>query len=84
VRDDTLISSIDSDVIPAEEDKQGDDGDEDEDDTMETRFVGRLLEVLFKGFVAKDKSVRYRSVFLVAEMVAHMGELECVPFVLSI
>jgi condensin complex subunit 3 len=45
---------------------------------METRFVSGLLEVLFKGFVAKDKSVRYRSVFLVAEMVAHMGELECV------
>jgi condensin complex subunit 3 len=72
---------MDTDVLSAEEDKQGDDEDEDEDDTMETRFVGRLLEVLFKGFVAKDKAVRYRSVFLVAEMVAHMGELECVQFV---
>jgi condensin complex subunit 3 len=60
-------------VESAEEERQGED---DEDDTMETRFVGRLLDVLFKGFVAKDKSVRYRSVFVVAEMVSHLGELE--------
>lgn len=52
---------------------------EDEDDTMESRFVQRLLKVLLNGFVAKDKSVRFRSCALVAKMVSYMGELEYVP-----
>lgn len=50
--------------------------DEDEDDTTASRFVARLLKFLFKGFLAKDKSVRYRVLQLVAEMVSHLGEIE--------
>lgn len=54
-------------------------GDEDEDeDTPATRFVARLLKHLLKGFLAKDKNVRYRVVQVVAEMVSHLGEIECV------
>jgi condensin complex subunit 3 len=53
--------------------------DEDED-TPASRFVARLLKFLLRGFVAKDKSVRFRSVYLVAEMVSHLGEIEYVVF----
>jgi hypothetical protein len=31
-----------------------------------------------KGFVAKDKSIRFRVLQMVAEMVSHLGEIECV------
>jgi condensin complex subunit 3 len=50
--------------------------DEDEDTTA-SRFIARLLTYLLRGFVAKDKSVRFRCVYLVAEMVSHLGEIEC-------
>jgi condensin complex subunit 3 len=43
---------------------------------MEHRFVKSLLDVLFGGFIAKDKAVRFRSLSLVAEMVSHLGEVE--------
>ena len=49
---------------------------EDDEDTTASRFVSRLLKFLFQGFLAKDKSVRYRVLQLVAEMVSHLGEIE--------
>jgi condensin complex subunit 3 len=57
--------------------KKEDDGDDDnDDDTTAARFVARLLKFLLKGFVAKDKIVRYRCVHILTEMVAHLGEIE--------
>jgi condensin complex subunit 3 len=60
---------------PKKEDEDNDD-DDDEDETTSTRFVARLLRFLLKGFVAKDKIVRYRCVRIVAEMVNRLGEIE--------
>ena len=54
---------------------------EDPDDDFEStaaRFTARLLKFLLKGFLAKDKSVRYRVLQTVAEMVSHLGEIEYV------
>ncbi|KAF8424272.1 nuclear condensing complex subunit [Boletus edulis BED1] len=56
--------------------KKEDDNVDDDDDTTTTRFVVRLLKFLLKGFVAKDKIVRYRCVHLLTEMVAHLGEID--------
>ncbi|KAI5983442.1 hypothetical protein EDC04DRAFT_3008794, partial [Pisolithus marmoratus] len=66
--------------------KEADDDGDDDDDTTSSRFVARLLKFLVNGFVAKDKIVRYRCVRILAEMVTHLGEIECVPmpFVLDI
>jgi condensin complex subunit 3 len=50
-----------------------DDGDE---DTFVSRFVTHLLKWIMQGFLARDKNVRYRSLFLVSEMVLWLGELE--------
>ncbi|THH30647.1 hypothetical protein EUX98_g3519 [Antrodiella citrinella] len=50
--------------------------DEDEDDTPTTRFIARLLSYCLKGFIAKDKTVRFRSVSIVAELISHLGELD--------
>lgn len=50
--------------------------DDDEQDTFVSRFVARLLEWVLRGFLAKDKNVRYRSVFIVSEMILWLGQLE--------
>ncbi|KIM91366.1 hypothetical protein PILCRDRAFT_810639 [Piloderma croceum F 1598] len=50
--------------------------DDDDEDTPTSRFTARLIRFLLKGFVAKDKTVRYRVVHLVAEMVACLGEID--------
>lgn len=65
--------------------KKGDENndDDDDDDSTTARFVARLLKLLLKGFVAKDKIVRYRCVQILTEMVAHLGELEYAPFHLT-
>ncbi|KAJ7284629.1 nuclear condensing complex subunit [Mycena rebaudengoi] len=52
------------------------DEDDEDTDTTASRFIARLLKFLLKGFLAKDKIVRYRVIFIVAEMVAHLGELD--------
>lgn len=52
--------------------------DDNDEDTPTSRFTARLIRFLLKGFVAKDKTVRYRVVHLVAEMVACLGEIEYV------
>ena len=64
----------------AERAAQGQEGDEDddEDETTTSRFVSRLLKFLFKGCQAKDKVIRFRVVQCIAEMVAHLGEVEYV------
>ncbi|XP_006463480.1 hypothetical protein AGABI2DRAFT_208301 [Agaricus bisporus var. bisporus H97] len=49
--------------------------DEDED-TFVSRFVTRILKWVMQGFLAKDKNVRYRSLFIVSEMVLWLGELD--------
>ncbi|KAF5378891.1 hypothetical protein D9615_006988 [Tricholomella constricta] len=56
------------------EDTDGD--DDDDDDTTASRFTARLLNFLFKGFSAKEKSVRFRVLQTVAEMVSHLGEVD--------
>ena len=58
-------------------------GDIEEDideDTMASRFVSRLLRFLFKGCLAKDKIIRFRVVQCIAEMVAHLGDVEYVIY----
>ena len=59
--------------------KQEEGGDNDDESTA-TRFTYRLLKHFLKGFEAKDKNVRYRVVCFVAEVISHLGELECVLF----
>ena len=59
-------------------------GLDDEDDTTASRFVSRLLKFLFKGTLAKDKTARFRAVQCIAEMVAHLGEIECVTILISV
>jgi len=52
---------------------------EDEDsDTIASRFTAKILNWLISGFMAKDKNVRYRVLQTVAEMVSHLGEIEYV------
>ncbi|KAF8636938.1 hypothetical protein AX17_003189 [Amanita inopinata Kibby_2008] len=51
------------------------DDDEDEDTTA-SRFTARLLKFLLKGFLAKEKIVRYRVLCMVAEMVSHLGAID--------
>ncbi|KAI0073119.1 hypothetical protein K474DRAFT_1603932 [Panus rudis PR-1116 ss-1] len=50
--------------------------DEDDEDTPQTRFISRLLSYLLRGFHAKDKTVRFRAVHIVAELISHLGELD--------
>ncbi|PSR90834.1 hypothetical protein PHLCEN_2v4803 [Hermanssonia centrifuga] len=59
----------------AAEDRRKPGYDEDDDDTA-SRFVNRLLRFLFKGCTAKDKVIRFRVVQCIAEMVAHLGEID--------
>ena len=47
-----------------------------DEETPASRFVAKLLSYMLKGFTAKDKNVRLRSVSIVAELVSHLGELE--------
>ncbi|KAH9922432.1 nuclear condensing complex subunit [Fomitopsis serialis] len=47
-----------------------------EEETTASRFVSRVLRFLLSGCVAKDKNVRYRVVQCIAEMIAHLGEID--------
>jgi len=52
---------------------------EDEDgDTIASRFTAKILDWLISGFMAKDKNVRYRVLQTVSEMVSHLGAIEYV------
>lgn len=55
---------------------QDDEDDEDDEDTPTSRFISRLLRFLLKGFQAKDKVARYRSVQISAAVVSHLGEID--------
>ena len=48
----------------------------DDEETLASRFVTRLLQHLFQGFQSKNKVVRQRSVHLVSEMMTNIGEIE--------
>ncbi|KAJ7090909.1 armadillo-type protein [Mycena belliarum] len=53
------------------------DRSEDEDSsTTASRFTARLLKFLLRGFQSKNKDVRYRILFIVAETVAYLGEID--------
>ncbi|KZT66150.1 hypothetical protein DAEQUDRAFT_730656 [Daedalea quercina L-15889] len=47
-----------------------------EEETTASRFVSRILRFLLSGCVAKDKSVRYRVLQSIAEMISHLGEID--------
>lgn len=88
-----LLLAEPPDATAAEEKKaQRGDQDEDSDDDEEeehvvVRFTNRILQYLLKGFLAKDKVVRHRAVSFVAEMISHLGTMECVSstfFVFSV
>lgn len=49
---------------------------EEDEDTMASRFISRLLAWFLQGFTAKNKITRYRSVCLVSELISHLGEIE--------
>lgn len=57
--------------------------EDDEPDTPVSRFIIRLNNFVLKGFVAKDKNIRLRSVNVVSELIAHLGELEYVAQCIS-
>ncbi|KAJ7671638.1 nuclear condensing complex subunit [Mycena polygramma] len=56
--------------------EQEDDSDELDNDTTASRFTAKLLKLLLRGFQAKDKVVRYRVIFLAAEMIVDLGEMD--------
>ncbi|KJA27084.1 hypothetical protein HYPSUDRAFT_131697 [Hypholoma sublateritium FD-334 SS-4] len=49
---------------------------EEEEATPASRFTGRLLSALQQAFHAKDKNVRYRVLFTLLQMIAHLGEID--------
>jgi len=50
--------------------------EEDDEETFVSRFVCRFLRWILRGFQAKDKNVRYRSVSTIAETILWFGQLE--------
>ncbi|KAG6812899.1 hypothetical protein H0H92_015634 [Tricholoma furcatifolium] len=50
--------------------------EDDTEDTVASRFIGRLLNWLLEGFLAKNKVTRYRCVSIVSEMISYLGELD--------
>ncbi|THV04781.1 hypothetical protein K435DRAFT_774313 [Dendrothele bispora CBS 962.96] len=60
----------------AEEAGEREDDDDMNLDTTATRLTENLVEFLLKGFNAKDKTVRYRIVQIVSEVILNLGELD--------
>jgi len=50
--------------------------DPDDEDNATTRFVSRILNYLLQGLLAKNKIVRFRSIYFISEMISHLGEIE--------
>jgi condensin complex subunit 3 len=71
----TYLSPFPSQFFFSAAEKQNE-GIDDDDETTETRFTHRLLKHFLKGFQAKDKNVRYRVVYFIAEVISQLGELE--------
>ncbi|KAM6503308.1 Nuclear condensing complex subunit [Amanita muscaria] len=66
-----------NDKAAEEKDNANNSDEEDPDeDTTASRFIARLLKFLLKGFLAKEKFVRYRVLYTVAEMVSHLGAID--------
>ena len=57
--------------------------EDEEEDGPASRLVASILTFLLKGFTAKNKIPRYRSVQLVALLISSLGEIESVSFSLS-
>ncbi|CAA7267951.1 unnamed protein product [Cyclocybe aegerita] len=60
----------------AESQSPHDNNDDGNGNTTASRFTARLLKLLLKGFLSKDKNVRCRVLNSVAEMISHLGEIE--------
>lgn len=52
--------------------------DTEDDETPASRFVARLVEWLIRGFVSKNRIVRFRAIAIVSEMISNLGEIEYV------
>ncbi|KAI5122625.1 hypothetical protein M0805_008714 [Coniferiporia weirii] len=48
----------------------------DEEDSMSSRFIARLLKYFLKGFQAKNKDVRFRCTSFVSEIITSLGEID--------
>jgi hypothetical protein len=67
-----------------EREAENNDDIDDNDETTASRFTAYLLDFLLGGFLAKDKTVRFRVLFALREMITHLGEIECVHFFISL
>ena len=68
---------------PVSEPDSEENEDEDED-TPTSRFIGRFIRCMLKGFEAKDKTVRYRVLQIIAETLSAMEAVEYVTCILWI
>jgi len=55
-------------------------GRDEEEDTIADRFMARVFRHFLQAFVAKDKTIRYRAVQIVGEMLPHVGLMEYVNY----
>ncbi|KAH8101082.1 nuclear condensing complex subunit [Cristinia sonorae] len=58
------------------EERKTKDAEEAEEDTTSSRFIIRVFRFLLKGCAAKDKTIRYRAVQCMAEMVQYLGQID--------
>ena len=73
-----LLLAVPADRIYADSPKNG--FEESDDETTASRFIGRLVRCLLKGFEAKDKNVRYRVLQIVAEVLSALETIEWVEY----
>lgn len=52
------------------------DAEEEDGDSMSSRFVSKLLRHLLAGMEAKDKNVRFRVTLMTASLINGLGEIE--------
>lgn len=71
-------------LLAIEERENEAENEEEEGGTPASRFTSFLLDALQQAFHAKDRNVRYRVLFTLLQMIAHLGEIECVQLVFSI
>ncbi|KAG2735746.1 hypothetical protein G9P44_001960 [Scheffersomyces stipitis] len=68
-------SQLDENVDEHADGNAEDEDNPDEEDTYSTLFIQYLIHHLLRGIEARDKSVRYRVVQLLAYLVHHIGEI---------
>lgn len=56
-------------------------GRSEDEDTIADRFMARVFRHLLQAFLAKDKTIRYRAVHIVGEMLPHVGLMEYVNYI---